>query len=88
MAQLLTGTGLIDVVIVATLFEWAALAALWQQRRRGVQPGMLAWMLLPGLCLMFAMRAVLLGAPWYWLALLLTCAGLAHLFDLRGRWRH
>ncbi len=88
MTNFFTGTGLIDVVIVATLVEWAVLVMLWRQRERGVPPGVLAGMLLPGLCLMLAVRGVMLGVPWYWLALLLSCAGLAHLLDLRGRWRH
>ena len=83
-----SGTGLIDLVIVATLVEWAVLASLWRQRGRGVPPGVLTWTLLPGLCLMLAVRGVMLGVAWYWLALLLCCAGLAHLIDLRGRWRH
>ncbi len=87
MEALLSGTGLIDIVIIATLIEWAVLTVLWKQRGRGVPPGVLSWMMLPGLCLMLAMRSVVLGAPWYWLALLLMLAGLAHLVDLRGRWR-
>lgn len=88
METLLNGSALIDVVILATLVEWAALTALWKHRGRGVPPGILSWMLLPGLCLMLAVRSAMLGAPWYWLALLLMVAGLAHLVDLRGRWRH
>ncbi len=77
---------LIDVVIVATLLEWAALALLWRSRRRGPRPAATARMLLPGLCLMLAMRSMALAAPWYWMALLLSAAGLAHLADLKSRW--
>ncbi len=87
MEQLFGGTRLIDIVIVATLIEWAALLLLWQQRERGVPPRILGGMLVPGLCLMLAMRSIITGAPWYWLPLLLTLAGLAHLLDLRNRWR-
>ena len=88
MEHAISGSGLIDLVIIATLVEWAALVLLWQRSGRGVPSGMLAWMLLPGLCLMLAVRSVMLGAPWYWLALLLIAAGLAHLVDLRSRWRN
>ncbi len=88
MEQLLRGTGLIDIVIIATLIEWVVLVVLWKRCGRGVSPGVLNWMMLPGLCLMLAVRSVVAGAPWYWLALLLTIAGLAHLVDLRGRWRY
>lgn len=77
---------LIDVVIVATLLEWAALALLWRHRRRGLRPAALAKMLVPGLCLMLAMRSVALGQPWYWMAMLLSAAGLAHMADLKSRW--
>ncbi len=77
---------LIDVVIVATLLEWAGLALLWHRRRRGLRPAAVARMLLPGLCLMLAMRSIALGEPWYWLALLLSAAGAAHAADLKRRW--
>ncbi len=87
METLPSGTHLIDLVIVVTLVEWAALVWLWRSSGRGVAPGMLNAMLLPGLCLMLAVRSVIVGAPWYWLALLLTLAGMAHLADLRRRWK-
>lgn len=77
---------LIDVVIVATLLEWAALALLWRSRRRGLMPGALMRMMVPGLCLMLAMRSIAIGAPWYWLPLLLSAAGAAHAADLKSRW--
>ncbi len=80
------GTPLIDAVILATLCEWAALALLWVRRRQGLPPAALAAMLVPGLCLMLSVRSALLGMPWYWMALLLSAAGLAHLADLRRRW--
>ncbi len=77
---------LIDVVIVATLLEWAALALLWRSRRRGLRPAALMVMLVPGLCLMLAMRSIATGAPWYWMAVLLSAAGAAHAADLKSRW--
>ncbi len=80
------GTQLIDTVIVATLCEWAVLLLLWKRRQRGLPPAALAAMLVPGLCLMLAARSALLGMPWYWMALLLSAAGIAHLADLRRRW--
>lgn len=88
MEQLLTGTRLIDLVILATLIEWAVLVLLWKRHGRGLPPGILTWMLLPGLCLMLAVRGVISGTPWYGLALLLLLAGLAHWVDVRSRWRY
>ncbi len=81
------GTLLIDAVIVVTLLEWIALLVLWRLRGAGMPPPALARMLLPGLCLMLAVRGVMLAAPWYWMATLLSAAGLTHLIDLRARWR-
>jgi len=86
MDTFFTGTGLIDVVIVATLMEWAALSMLWRRKRQGLEPLSLSLTLLPGLCLMLALRSSMLGMPWYSVALLLSASGLTHLFDLRRRW--
>jgi hypothetical protein len=44
-------------------------------------------MLLPGVCLMLAVRAALVGAIWPWVPIALSGALIAHLFDLRVRWR-
>ncbi len=80
-------TQLIDLVIAATLIEWAALTMLWHRKQRGLPPTTLAWMLLPGLCLMLAVRYATLGMAWHWIALLMSAAGLAHAIDVKQRWR-
>ncbi len=84
--QALDARQLIDVVLIATLLEWAALALLWRGRRHGLRPAALMRMMVPGLCLMLAMRSVAIGAPWYWMAMLLSAAGAAHMADLKSRW--
>jgi hypothetical protein len=43
--------------------------------------------LLAGACLMLALRAALVGASWEWVAAPMAGAGVAHLLDLRLRWR-
>jgi hypothetical protein len=43
-------------------------------------------MLLPGVCLMLAIRAALSGAAWPWVPAALAAALVAHLADLRERW--
>lgn len=86
METYLSGTALIDLVIAATLIEWAALSLLWKRNRRGLPPLSLSLTLLPGLCLMLAVRSAMLGLPWYSVALLLSASGLTHLIDLRRRW--
>lgn len=87
MQEAFAKTGLIDVVIVATLLEWAALAWLWRRRRIGLPPAALRWILLPGLCLMLAVRSATMGLPWYPVALLLLASGLTHMIDIRRRWQ-
>ena len=86
MEQFFSGTGLIDFVIAATLLEWAALAWVWRRKRSGFPPVTLALTLLPGLCLMLAVRSTSLGLPWYSVALLLSAAGITHMIDIRKRW--
>ena len=86
LATWFEGTRLIDFVIAVSLFEWLLLSQWHRRSGQGMAPGALTGMLLPGLCLMLAVRSALTGAPWYLLALLLSAAGLAHIADLRRRW--
>jgi len=44
-------------------------------------------MLAAGLALMLAGRAGVSGANWAWVSAGLSVAGLAHLVDVRRRWR-
>jgi hypothetical protein len=44
-------------------------------------------MLLPGIFLLVALRVALAGAAWPWVPLALIAALVAHLLDLRQRWR-
>jgi len=80
-------TRLIDLVIAVSLLEWLLLAQWHRRTGQGIAPSALKWMLLPGLCLMLAARGALTGAPWTLMALLLSAAGLAHIADLRRRWK-
>ena len=77
---------LLDLAIAAVALEIAAL--WWWHRRtgRGLAPRRVLPNLLAGLCLMLALRAVLGGAPVWWMAAALAGSGLAHVADLRGRW--
>ncbi len=87
LATWFDGTRLVDLVIAVSLVEWLLLAQWHRRSGQGIAPGALKWMLLPGLCLMLAVRSALTGAPWYLMALLLSAAGLAHIADLRRRWK-
>ena len=78
---------LIDLVIVMTLLEGGVLALYHRQTGKGLAPGEFVPTLAAGLALMLAVRAGVSGASWAWVAAGLSAAGLAHLADVRRRWR-
>ena len=86
MREIFSGTLLIDIVISVTLLEWGLLS--WWHRRtgRGIPMSELRGTLMAGLYLMLALRASMMSAPWYLVALLLLAAGLSHAADLWRRW--
>lgn len=67
--------------------EALLLVYLWRVRGVGVAPRELIGNLVSGACLMLAVRAALLDAPWRQLAVWLLLSLLAHLADLALRWR-
>jgi hypothetical protein len=78
---------LINITIIVMVSEGVALT-LWRRRTgRGLPVAAIWRMLLPGLCLMAVSWAVSVGEPWPFVPLALTAALIAHLADLRGRWR-
>jgi hypothetical protein len=84
---LLTSPGLIDLILVFAVVETAVLT-LWHQRTgRGLPVIALGLIMLPGICLLLALRAALAGRAWPWVPGALTGALIAHLADLRSRWR-
>lgn len=102
MESLLTSPALIDLIIIFAMIE-AVVLIVWRRRNarrptisrcagraiEGRTAGLAAigLMLLPGICLLLAVRAALAGAPWPWVPTALTAALVAHLLDLRSRWR-
>lgn len=86
MREIFSGTLLIDIVIAVTVIEWVLLT--WWHRRtgRGIPMSELRATLMAGLYLMLALRASMMSAPWYLVALLLLAAGLSHAADLWRRW--
>lgn len=79
---LLTSPHLIDLILALTVLEAAVIIGL-----RAMTPAAIARMLLPGIGVMLALRAALAGAAWPWVPLALLAALVAHLFDVKGRWR-
>jgi hypothetical protein len=84
--EIFSGTLLIDIVITVTVIEWVLLS--WWHRRtgRGIPMSELQGTLMAGFYLMLALRASMVSAPWYVVALLLLAAGLSHAADLWRRW--
>lgn len=87
MAALFASGRVVDLILGLTLLEGLALALLHRRTGRGVAPADLVPNLLAGACLLLAVRGALTGAWWGWVALLLAASLLAHLADLRRRWR-
>ncbi len=66
----------------------AALVVAWHRRTgKGVAPADFLLNLASGLFLMIALRCALASAGWVWIALSITAALIAHLADLRRRWK-
>lgn len=78
---------LIDLILGLTAAEAVVLGFWHWWTGRGLGAGEVARMLLPGVCLILALRAALTGDVWPFVPLALTAALIAHLADLRGRWR-
>jgi len=78
---------LIDLVIAIMVIEAVALALYHRRTGRGLAPMEFLPSLAAGLALMLAVRAGASGASLAWVALALSLAGLAHLADVRRRWR-
>lgn len=68
-------------LLIAVLALEAAVLLLWLKRRD------LLVALLPGLCLVLALRAALTGAGWGVVALWLAASLPAHIWDMRRRLR-
>jgi hypothetical protein len=88
MTDLVESGRVVDLILVFVVIEALALVAYRRITRRGLRlPGILL-MLLPGVCLLLALRGALVGAaPWVVLAWL-AAALVAHLLDLWVRWRY
>lgn len=87
IASLFAGGRIVDAIIILTAAEAVALL-LW---RRWTGSGVAARLLIPNLlsggCLLLALRAALAGDDPRWIAACLLGSLVAHVVDLRGRWR-
>lgn len=79
MAALFASGHAVDIVLAVIAVEFAMLVA-----RFGWSPGKAALRLLPGSLMLLGLRAALMGAPWWWIALPVTASLPIHLLDLRA----
>ncbi len=87
MAEFFATGHVADLVLLVLVLE-AVLLVVWHRRTgRGLAPAAVLGLALPGVALVLALRAALVGAAWPWVAAALTAAFAAHLFDLRLRLR-
>ena len=87
MGELLAGGRLVDAIILLTLLEGLVLVLFHARTGRGPSPRNLVPNLLAGLFLLLALRAALADAGTPLILTTLGLAFLAHLADLRARWR-
>jgi hypothetical protein len=69
-----------DLILGVLLVE-----AAWLRLRRGWSWGELAGLLGPAVLIVLGLRAALVGATWWWIALPLAASLPLHLMDLRRR---
>lgn len=69
-----------DLILGVLLVE-----AAWLRLRHGWAWGAIAGLLGPAALIVFGLRAALIGAPWWRIALPLALSLPLHLMDLRGR---
>ena len=83
MGALFASGRAVDLVLLVLAAEWA-----WLTWRPGSPRGRTvdrALALLPGACLLLALRAALTGAPWPWVAAGVTASLPFHLADVARR---
>ncbi len=87
MEALFANGQIVDLILGLMVLEALALTGYRRATGAGIAAGDLLASLMAGAMLLLALRAALAGAYWQWVALCLVLSLLAHLGDLRRRWR-
>jgi len=87
MQQLVASGRIVDLILVLVAVEVVVLGYIRARRGSGIEWRALLPNLLAGAALLLALRAAITGAAWPWIAVWLAVAGLAHVADLRTRWK-
>lgn len=86
LAELFADGTLPALIAGLVALEALLLFILWRRRGVGIAPRALFGSLVSGACLMLAVRAALIEAPWQHVAAWLILSLVAHLADLALRW--
>ncbi len=87
MAELFASGRIADVVIALMVMEAIALVAYRSFSGHGIETSQVLTNLAAGICLFMAVRFALTAADWPWIGGSLALALVAHVADLRSRWR-
>lgn len=85
MAELFATGRIVDLIIGFTVLEGIALMAWRRRSGRGLATADVLSMLLPGMCLLLALRCTMTDAWWGWTAACLLASLVTHLADLGRR---
>lgn len=87
ISTLFVGSRIADIVLAVMVVE--AVLLLWLSRRpqSSLSAASIISALLPGFFLALALRAALIRAEWFWIALALIGALVTHLIDMRMRFQ-
>jgi len=85
VAELFASGRVVDLMIGFVVLEAILLVVYRRRTSRGPSAVDFLACILPGLMLMLALRAALVGAEWPWIAMYLSGALLGHLADLYRR---
>ena len=87
MSALFASGRIVDLILLLVLAEAGGLVLLHRATSRGPVPAALLPNLAAGACLLLALRCGLQGVAWPVVALCLLGSLVAHLADLRERWK-
>ena len=87
LAELYQSGRVVDLILGFVVLEALFIFLYHRRSGRGLAPAKLLNLLVPGACLLLALRAALAGAAWPLMAFWLLAALVSHLVDLRQRWR-
>jgi hypothetical protein len=87
MAELFSSGRLVDLILLLVALQTTVLVLYWRHTGGGIAPADLLPNVIAGACLLLTLRLALGGAGWMACCASLAAAGLAHLADLKRRWR-